>query len=102
MRTRAQQDLSSLHSMGSVQALAQQEASNSAPAADVHSEDASDSESDYDSDQYRLAKRLRTALGFVQPRAVDSAEPDADPSDEEGQCSLPPNPAQVARAGQVC
>ena len=88
MRTRAQQDLSSLHSLRSVQELAQKEVAS--PAAAAHGVPASDSESDYESEQYQLAKRLRTAVGYVQPRAAAprTAEPAVSTSDEEGRGSV--------------
>ena len=100
MRTRAQQDLSSLHSLRSVQELAQKEVAS--PTAAAVSVPASDSDLDYDSEQYQLAKRLRTTLGYVQPRAAAprEAEPAASPSDQEGRGTVPTKPAWCKPAWQ--
>ena len=86
MRTRAQHDLSSLHSLRSVQELAQKEVAS--PAAAAISVPASDNDSDYDSEQYQLAKRLRTTLGYVQPRAAAPRENEL-PSEQEGRGTIP-------------
>ena len=91
MRTRAQQDLSTVHSLRSVQELAEKEAAHPVVAARPSTtRPSSDSDSDFDAEQYQLAQRLRVALGYAQPRATVTTpveEAASSSEDDEGVCS---------------